>query len=275
MLNTMTFLTAATQMPSSIPEWWAQYGKMLTEGIWGTIYMTLVSTAIGYLFGLPMGVALTVTDKDGLRPNAVIYKVLDVIANIVRSIPFLILLILLIPFTRVLVGRSYGTTAVIVPLTIAAIPFIARMVESSLKEVDAGVIEAARSMGASNWQIITRVLLVEGKTSLIINATIAMGTILGYSAMAGTVGGGGLGDIAVRYGYNRYQYDVMFVTVALLIILFQLFQTYGMMIANHFDRRKGNAMTVVTLVIFVVLTVLIAVCAGIGIISFIKEMFLK
>jgi len=275
MLNTMTFLTAATQMPSSIPEWWAQYGKMLTEGIWGTIYMTLVSTAIGYLFGLPMGVALTVTDKDGLRPNAVIYKVLDVIANIVRSIPFLILLILLIPFTRVLVGRSYGTTAVIVPLTIAAIPFIARMVESSLKEVDAGVIEAARSMGASNWQIITRVLLVEGKTSLIINATIAMGTILGYSAMAGTVGGGGLGDIAVRYGYNRYQYDVMFVTVALLIILFQLFQTYGMMIANHFDRRKGNAMTVVTLVVFVVLTVLIAVCAGIGIISFIKEMFLK
>ncbi len=275
MLDTMTLLTAASKMPSSIPEWWAQYGKMLTEGIWGTIYMTLVSTAIGYLFGLPMGVALTVTDKDGLRPNAVVYKVLDVVANIVRSIPFLILLILLIPFTRALVGRSYGTTAVIVPLTIAAIPFIARMVESSLKEVDAGVIEAARSMGASNWQIITRVLLVEGKTSLIINATIAMGTILGYSAMAGTVGGGGLGDIAVRYGYNRYQYDVMFVTVALLIILFQLFQTYGMMIANHFDRRKGNAMTVVTLVIFVVLTVLIAICAGVGIISFIKEMFLK
>ena len=275
MLDTMTLLTAASKMPSSIPEWWAQYGKMLTEGIWGTIYMTLVSTAIGYLFGLPMGVALTVTDKDGLRPNAVVYKILDVVANIVRSIPFLILLILLIPFTRALVGRSYGTTAVIVPLTIAAIPFIARMVESSLKEVDAGVIEAARSMGASNWQIITRVLLVEGKTSLIINATIAMGTILGYSAMAGTVGGGGLGDIAVRYGYNRYQYDVMFVTVALLIILFQLFQTYGMMIANHFDRRKGNAMTVVTLVIFVVLTVLIAICAGVGIISFIKEMFLK
>ncbi len=275
MHDTGFWMIAATQAPATISEWWAQYGKMLLDGIWGTIYMTLVSTAIGYLFGLPMGVALTVTDKDGLKPNAFVYKVLDVIANIVRSIPFLILLILLIPFTRALVGRSYGTTAVIVPLTIAAIPFIARMVESSLKEVDAGVVEAAKSMGASTWQIITRVLLVEGKTSLIINATIAMGTILGYSAMAGTVGGGGLGDIAVRYGYNRYQYDVMFVTVALLIILFQLFQTYGMMIANHFDRRKGNAMTAVTLVIFIVMTVLIAVCGGWGILSFIKEMFLK
>ena len=218
---------------------------------------------------------LVVTDKDGLRPNRVIYKILDVVANIVRSIPFLILLILLIPFTRALVGRSYGTTAVIVPLTIAAIPFIARMVESSLKEVDAGVIEAARSMGAGTWQIITRVLLVEGRTSLIVNATIAMGTILGYSAMAGTVGGGGLGDIAVRYGYNRYQYDVMFVTVALLIILFQLFQTYGMMVANIFDRRRNSSMTAVMLVLFVILTVAIAICGGIGILSFIKEMFLK
>ena len=223
----------------TLASWIDQYGNMLMSGILETIYMTVVSTALGYLFGLPMGVVLTVTDKDGLKPNAVVYKILDVIANIVRSVPFLILLIMLIPFTRFVVGKSYGSTAVIVPLTIAAIPFIARMVESSLKEVDAGVIEAAKSMGASTLRIVFRVLLVEGRTSLIVNATIATGTILGYSAMAGAVGGGGLGAIAVRYGYNRYQYDIMIVTVILLIILFQIFQTIGMFIANRLDRRKS------------------------------------
>ena len=164
--------------------------------------------------------------------------ILDVIANIFRSIPFLILLILLIPFTRFLVGKSYGTTATIVPLTIAAIPFIGRMVESSLNEVDPGVIEAARSMGASNLQIVFRVMLVEARTSLISGATIVTGTILGYSAMAGTVGGGGLGDIAVRYGYNRWQTDIMLVTVILLVVLVQIFQTIGMFIANKLDKRK-------------------------------------
>ena len=183
--------------------------EMIKQGIYETLYMTLVSTFFGYLIGLPMGVLLCVTGKDGLKPNAVIYKVLDIIANIVRSIPFLILLILLIPFTRLLLGQSYGSTATIVPLVAAAIPFIARMVESSLKEVDAGVIEAARSMGASTFRIIVKVLLVEARTSIITGATIAIGTILGYSAMAGTVGGGGLGDIAVRYGYYRYQTDIM------------------------------------------------------------------
>ena len=151
---------------------------------------------------------------------------------------FLILLILLIPFTRFLVGKSYGTTATIVPLTIAAIPFIGRMVESSLNEVDPGVIEAARSMGASNLQIVFRVMLVEARTSLISGATIVTGTILGYSAMAGTVGGGGLGDIAVRYGYNRWQTDIMLVTVILLVVLVQIFQTIGMLIANKLDKRK-------------------------------------
>jgi D-methionine transport system permease protein len=161
-----------------------------------------------------------------------------VVANIVRSVPFLILLIVLIPFTRAIVGKSYGSTATIVPLTIAAIPFIARMVESSLKEVDAGVIEAAKSMGASTLRIVWKVLLVEGRTSLITGATIAMGTILGYSAMAGTVGGGGLGDIAVRYGYYRYETDIMAVTVILLILLVQLFQTVGMYVANRLDKRK-------------------------------------
>lgn len=218
--------------------WNSQIVVMLLEGIRDTLYMTLASTLLGYVFGLPMGILLAVTDREGICPNAFCYKVLDVLANIVRSIPFLILLILLIPFTRALVGKSYGSTATIVPLVIAAIPFIARMVESSVKEVDRGVIEAARSMGAGNFTIIVKVLLVEARTSLIVGSTIALGTILGYSAMAGTVGGGGLGDIAIRYGYHRYQADIMIVTVILLIILVQIFQTVGMKVASHLDKRK-------------------------------------
>ena len=218
--------------------WNEQIIMMLLEGIKDTLYMTLTSTLIGYVIGLPMGILLTVTDKDGIHPNAAVYKVLDVIANLIRSVPFLILLIVLIPFTRFLIGRSYGPTATIVPLVIAAAPYIARMVESSLKEVDAGVIEAARSMGASNFTIVTKVMLVEARTSLIVGATISLGTILGYSAMAGTVGGGGLGDIAIRYGYTRWQTDIMIVTVILLVILFQLFQTIGMKLASNLDRRK-------------------------------------
>lgn len=218
--------------------WTEQVREMILNGILETLYMTVVSTVFGYIFGLPMGVLLCVSDKDGLKPNAVLYKILDFIANIVRSVPFLILLILLIPFTRLILGKSYGSTATIVPLTVAAIPFIARMVESSLKEVDNGVVEAARAMGASTMRIIIRVLLVEARTSLITGATIAIGTILGYSAMAGAVGGGGLGDIAVRYGYYRYQTDIMIVTVILLIVIVQIFQSVGMLIANKLDRRK-------------------------------------
>ena len=211
---------------------------MIIAGIGETLYMTLVSTFFGYVFGLPLGVALTVTDKGGIKPNVVIYKILDFISNIVRSVPFLILLIVLIPFTRMIVGKSYGSTATIVPLVVAATPFIGRMVESSLKEVDGGVIEAAQSMGAGTFTIIFRVLLVEARTSILVGATIATGTILGYSAMAGTVGGGGLGDIAIRYGYHRYQADIMIVTVILLIVLVQIFQTIGMFISNKLDRRK-------------------------------------
>lgn len=218
--------------------WTEQVREMILNGILETLYMTVVSTVCGYIFGLPMGVLLCVSDKDGLKPNAVLYKILDIIANIVRSIPFLILLILLIPFTRFILGKSYGSTATIVPLTVAAIPFIARMVESSLKEVDSGVIEAATAMGAGNMRIIFKVLLVEARTSLITGATIAIGTILGYSAMAGAVGGGGLGDIAVRYGYYRYQTDIMIVTVMLLIVIVQIFQSVGMLIANKLDRRR-------------------------------------
>ncbi|MBO7514622.1 MAG: ABC transporter permease [Lachnospiraceae bacterium] len=212
--------------------------NMLLEGIRDTVFMTLTSTLAGYAIGLPMGVVLAVTDKDGIRPNRPVYRILDVISNIVRSIPFLILLIVLIPFTRMVVGKSYGSAATIVPLVITAAPYIGRLVESSLKEVDKGVIEAARSMGASDWNVIIHVMLVEARTSLITGATIALGTILGYSAMAGTVGGGGLGDIAVRYGYYRYQTDIMIVTVLLIIVLFQIFQTIGMTIAKKAEKRK-------------------------------------
>ena len=219
--------------------WTEQIREMILNGILETLYMTVASTLFGYVFGLPMGVLLCISDKDGLKPHPVLYKILDFIANIVRSVPFLILLILLIPFTRFLLGKSYGSTATIVPLTVAAIPFIARMVESSLKEVDNGVVEAARAMGAGTMRIILRVLLVEARTSLITGATIAIGTILGYSAMAGAVGGGGLGDIAVRYGYYRYQTDIMIVTVILLIVIVQIFQSVGMLIANRLDRRKS------------------------------------
>jgi len=212
--------------------------NMILEGIRDTLYMTLTSTLIGYIIGLPLGILLTVTAKDGLKPNAVIYRIFDIICNIIRSIPFLILLILLIPFTRAVVGKSYGSTATIVPLVICCAPYIARMVESSLKEVDPGVIEAARSMGASNGQIILHVLLVEARTSLLTGATITTGLVLGYSAMSGTVGGGGLGDIAVRYGYYRWQTDIMIVTVILLVVLFQIIQNLGMKISESLDRRK-------------------------------------
>lgn len=218
--------------------WSSEVTSMIVAGIGETLYMTLLSTAVGYLFGLPMGIMLAVFDKDGLMPNRAVYKVLDVVANVVRSIPFLILLILLIPFTRFVVGKSYGSAATVVPLVVAAVPFIARMVESSIKEVDAGVVEAARSMGASNMRIICKVLLVEARTSLITGATIGIGTILGYSAMAGVVGGGGLGDIAIRYGYHRYQADIMIVSVVLLVLLVQLFQSIGMVLASKLDKRK-------------------------------------
>ena len=218
--------------------WNNEIVMMLLEGVKDTLYMTLGATILGYAIGLPMGILLTISDKDGIQPDQVIYRILDMIANIVRSIPFLILLILVIPFTRMVVGKSYGPTATIVPLVLAAAPYIARMVESSLKEVDRGAIEMAKSMGASNFQIVTKVLLVEARPSLIVGATISLGTILGYSAMAGTVGGGGLGDIAIRYGYHRWKTDIMLITVALLVVLFQIFQMTGMKIGNIIDKRK-------------------------------------
>lgn len=213
--------------------------NMILLGIGETLLMVIVSTLFGYLFGLPLGIGLYITNDDGIKPNKIVYRILDIIVNIGRSIPFLILLILLIPFTRLIVGKSFGTIATIVPLTISAIPFIGRMVESSLKEVDKGVIEAAQSMGASTFQIITKVLLVEARPSLINGVTICLGTIVGYSAMAGTVGGGGLGDIAIRYGYYRYQTDIMFITVVIIVVLVQLFQLLGNKLSIKLDKRKN------------------------------------
>lgn len=210
---------------------------MVVEGIFVTLYMTLATTFMGYVLGLPIGIALVITAPKGLRPNKIIYKVLDVVVNVVRSFPFLILLIVIQPLTRIIVGKSYGPTATIVPLTLSAAPFIARMVESSLLEVDHGVIEAAQSMGANLWTIIWKVMIGEAKTSLIVNVTIALGTILGYSAMAGIVGGGGLGDIAIRYGYYRYDSSIMWVTVVLLIVLVQLMQYVGMKLSKKLDKR--------------------------------------
>lgn len=211
---------------------------MIIEGFWDSIYMTLVSTVFAYIIGLPLGVVLVVTDKDGIKPIPWLNGILGIIINVLRSVPFLILLITIIPFTRWVTGTSIGTEATIVPLVVAAAPFIARVVESSLKEVDKGVIEAAQSMGTSTFQIIYKVLLPEALPSLVVGGALAVTTILSYSALAGFTGGGGLGDIAIRYGYNRYQTDIMLVTVALLVIIVQVLQEAGMRLARKCDKRK-------------------------------------
>ena len=216
----------------------AQLWNLLATDTGATIYMTLVSTLFGYLIGLPLGIILTVTDKDGISPHSVIYRIIDVVTNIMTSIPFIILLMILIPFTRWLIGKSYGPTATIIPLVISAAPYISRMVESSLDEVDKGVVEAARSMGANNWTIIFRVLLPEAKTSLIVGATITLGTVLGYTAMAGTIGGGGLGADAKMYGYQRGNMVFLGWTIVILVVLFQIFQMIGMKVAQKTDHRK-------------------------------------
>ena len=216
----------------------AQLWNLLATDTGATIYMTLVSTLFGYLIGLPLGIILTVTDKDGVSPHPVIYRIIDVVTNIMRSIPFIILLMILIPFTRWLIGKSYGPTATIIPLVISAAPYISRMVESSLDEVDKGVVEAARSMGANNWTIIFRVLLPEAKTSLIVGATITLGTVLGYTAMAGTIGGGGLGADAKMFGYQRGNMVFLGWTIVILVVLFQIFQMIGMKVAQKTDHRK-------------------------------------
>lgn len=211
--------------------------ELLLLGIGETLYMTLVSTAAAYVLGVPLGVLVYITDSDRICENRVLNLITGVIINLVRSVPFLILLVALLPFTRWIAGTTIGSTATIVPLVVAAAPFVARLVESSLKEVDAGVIEAAKAMGSSPAQIIYKVLLPEAKPSLFVGSTIALATILGYSAMAGFVGGGGLGAVAINYGYYRYQTNVMLVTVILLVIIVQLFQEVGIRFVNKIDKR--------------------------------------
>lgn len=210
---------------------------LVGQGFIETIYMTVISTALAYIIGLPLGLVLVVTDKDGIHPIPWLNSLLGMIINFFRSIPFLILLIALMPFTKMVVGTVIGSKAAIVGLWIAAAPFIARMVESSLKEVEIGVVEAAQSMGASPFQIMTKVLLPEAKPSLLVGAAISITTILGYSAMAGIVGAGGLGAIAINYGYYRKQSDIMYVMVILMAIIVLIFQELGMRISKHTDRR--------------------------------------
>lgn len=210
---------------------------LVGQGFIETIYMTGISTVLAYIIGLPLGLVLVVTDKDGIHPIPWLNSLLGMIINFFRSIPFLILLIALMPFTKMVVGTIIGAKAAIVGLWIAAAPFIARMVESSLKEVEIGVVEAAQSMGASPFQIMTKVLLPEAKPSLLVGAAISITTILGYSAMAGIVGAGGLGAIAINYGYYRKQSDIMYVMVILMAIIVLVFQELGMRISKHTDRR--------------------------------------
>lgn len=232
-------------MFESIASWFqTTFSPALTNvyllGILETLYMTLASTLIAYIIGLPLGIVLYITDKDGITPNAPVNKVLGVIINILRSVPFLILLVVVIPFTRIIVGTSIGSVATIVPLSIAAFPFVARMVESSVKEIDHGVIEAAQSMGTPTFKLITKVIIPEAMPSLLVGLAISVTTILGYTATAGVCGGGGLGAIAINYGYYRSDRNIMYVAVVLLVIIVQVFQTVGMKFATSSDKRLKN-----------------------------------
>ncbi len=211
--------------------------SMIGIGILETLFMVFTSSFIAYIIGLPLGILLVVTDEDGIAPFIGLNKVLGVIVNLIRSVPFVILLITLIPFTRFVVGTTLGAKAIIPPLIIGSAPYIARLVESSLKEVDKGVIEAAQSMGATTFQIIWKVLIPEAKPSLIIGGAIAVTTILGYSAMSGFVGGGGLSDIAIRYGYYRYETSMMLITVVFLVIIVQIVQELGIKLMKRNDKR--------------------------------------
>lgn len=201
--------------------------KLLITGTLDTLQMTVISTIMAMIIGIPLGVVLVVTSKGHILENAALNKILGAIVNATRSIPFIILMVAIIPFTRMVVGTSIGTTAACVPLTLAAIPFLARLVETSIKDIQFGVIEAAQSMGASPFQIIRKVLLPEALPTIIDNITVLIVNLIGYSAMAGAIGGGGLGDIAIRYGYQRFQGDIMLATIIILIIMVQVIQMIG------------------------------------------------
>ena len=227
-------------MGETITAFWTEYGNVLMEGIGDTLQMTGISTVFAYLFGLPLGVALILTQPHGIRPHRGLYRVLDWIVNVGRSLPFIILLVAILPFTRMVAGTAVGVKGAIVPLVVSAAPFIARMVETSLSEVDAGVIEAAQSMGASTFQIVRKVYLPEAMPSLVLGGAISIVSILAYTAIAGTVGAGGLGDIAIRYGHQRGITSVMWVTVVFLIIFVQIIQVVFNNFAKRIDKRLNQ-----------------------------------
>ena len=213
--------------------------ELLPGDIWDTLYTTVLATLFAYVIGLPLGILLVTGEKEGVRPLPGWFMgVLNFVINILRSVPFLILMILAIPLSRIILGTSVGTAAMIPPLVIAAFPFVARMVESSLREVDHGVLEAAQAMGASPFQIVRKVLLPEALPSLLTSATTVTITILGYGAMAGFIGGGGLGTVAVNYGYNRYNFEIMLIAVVIIVVVVQLFQEIGLRLAKKLDKRN-------------------------------------
>ena len=232
----MNFASAFT--PDKLDEAWKVISSTFLGSLWETVYATLLSTLFAIILGLPLGMILVAGEKDGVLPlPGMLMKILNVIINLLRSVPFIILMVMVIPLTRAIIGTSVGTVASIVPLTIAAFPFVARLVEGSAREVDRGILEASVSMGASTWQIIIKVILPECKPSLINGATVATTTILGYSAMAGIVGAGGLGSIAINYGYYRRVPVTMWVSVIILVLLVQVIQEAGNRIANRTDKR--------------------------------------
>jgi D-methionine transport system permease protein len=224
--------------PDKLQEAWHVFVTEFPLGLWETVYVTVLATLFAIVIGLPLGILLVTGDEKGIRPlPKLLMKVINVIINFLRSVPFIILMVMVIPLTRAITGTSIGSVASIVPLVVAAFPFVARLVESSLRELDPNIIEMAQSMGASTMQIVTRVMLPESVPSLVNNFTLAITTILGYTAMSGAMGGGGLGKIAINYGYNRYKYAVLYLAVIVLVIVVQVFQSVGSKLATRLDKR--------------------------------------
>ncbi|MBQ6348491.1 MAG: ABC transporter permease [Clostridia bacterium] len=224
--------------PDKLQEAWHVFVTEFPLGLWETVYVTVLATLFAIVIGLPLGILLVTGDEKGIRPlPKLLMKVINVIINFLRSVPFIILMVMVIPLTRAITGTSIGSVASIVPLVVAAFPFVARLVESSLRELDPNIIEMAQSMGASTMQIVTRVMLPESVPSLVNNFTLAITTILGYTAMSGAMGGGGLGKIAINYGYNRYKYAVLYLAVIVLVLVVQVFQSVGSRLATRLDKR--------------------------------------
>ncbi|HAS3585117.1 methionine ABC transporter permease [Vibrio cholerae] len=222
---------------NTIAQWFALNSDLLLTATWQTLYMVAIASAVGFALGIPLGVILHTTKKEGLLENLPLNRALGAVVNIGRSVPFLVLMVAIIPVTKLIVGTFIGTTAAIVPLTIGAIPFVARLIESALLEVPTGLVEAAQSMGATPLQIIRKVLLPEALPTILNSVTITLVTLVSYSAMAGTVGGGGLGDVAIRYGFHRYDITIMAVTVVMLIVLVQIIQSIGDALVRRVDHR--------------------------------------